>query len=61
MGMPLNWHRRQAMVLAGQLPENTEDALLILQAVQELVETFLIAHDEAPARKPSNVLPFSAA
>ena len=58
--MPLNWHKRQAMVLAGQLPENTEDALLVLQAVQELVRTFLDDHHEVPAR-PSNILPFSAA
>jgi hypothetical protein len=60
MGMPLNWHKRQAMVLAGQLPENTEDALLVLQAVRELVETFLMEDQGQPA-KASNVLPFSAA
>jgi len=50
------------MVLAGQLPENTEDALLVLQAVHELVETFL-SHPEAAApakKKAANVLPFTA-
>ena len=62
--MPQTWHRRQAMVLAGQLPENTEDALLILQAVHELVSTFLSAHPETiqqVANMASNVLPFSGA
>ena len=61
MGMPQNWHRRQAMVLAGQLPENTSDALLVLQAVKELVETFLSASDADIPDKQNNVLPFSAA
>jgi len=62
--MPSSWHRRQAMVLAGQLPESTEDALLILQAVHELVSTFLSAHPESlqqAAKIVSNVLPFSGA
>lgn len=60
--MPQNWHRRQAMVLAGQLPENHADALLVLQAVHELVEGFLCKHeDAAPVRTASNVLPFGAA
>lgn len=60
MGMPQNWHRRQAMVLAGQLPENHTDALLVIQAVRELVETFLCKSEE-PRSGPSNVLPFGAA
>ena len=60
MGIPLLWHRRHAMMIAGQLPENLADAELVLQAVQELMETFL---RDAPAREPervSNVLPFTA-
>lgn len=61
MGMPQNWHRRQAMVLAGQLPENTEDALLVLQAVQELVLTFLVDDQKAPRVVGGKVLPFNAA
>lgn len=62
MGMPQNWHRRQAMVLAGQLPEGTEDALLILEAVHELVMNYLAkSADDGPAVKvASNVLPFNA-
>lgn len=61
MGMPQIWHRRQAMVLAGQLPENPDDALLVLQAMHELLETFLNVSQVAPAATASNVLPFSAA
>ncbi len=58
MGMPLAWHRRQAMMLASQLPENHADAQLVLQAVTELMETFMaqVPHEE-PARA-ANVLPF---
>lgn len=60
MGMPQNWHRRQAMVVAGQLPENTADALLVLQAARELVETFLCRHEgELTQLVASNVLPFT--
>ena len=35
------WHRRQAITLASQLPDNPADALMVLQAARELVETFL--------------------
>ena len=58
--MPQIWHRRQAMVLAGQLPENPDDALLVLQAMHELLETFLSAPEAPKAKLASNVLPFSA-
>ncbi len=50
------------MVLAGQLPDNPEDAALVLQAVHELVDRFLSNPEDTPAVKAaSNVLPFSAA
>lgn len=35
-------HRRHALQLACQLPEDATDALLILDAARELVETFLM-------------------
>ena len=58
MGIPLAWHRRQALLLASQLPENTVDAYLVLKAVTELMDTFIVkAPSEEPA-KSSNVLPF---
>lgn len=47
------WHRRHAVMLASQLPEDTTDAKLVLQAVQELVETFLVQTPEGP--QPDNV------
>ncbi|WP_369723644.1 hypothetical protein AB8Z38_06700 [Bradyrhizobium sp. LLZ17] len=49
-----NWHRRQAIVLASQLPENTEDALAVLRLASQLVTDFL-AEDE-PTHKPASVV-----
>lgn len=60
MGMPLAWHRRQAMLLASQLPENPDDAHLVVQAITELLETFLAQGPADQAARPSNVLPFVA-
>lgn len=34
---PNHWHRRQALQLASQLPEDPEDAWKILEALEELV------------------------
>jgi hypothetical protein len=45
------WHRRSALCLASQLPENPGDALAILDCVRELVETFLRSEEPAPAPK----------
>jgi hypothetical protein len=36
-----NWHRRHAIQIVAQLPESTEDALMVLELAQELVEGFL--------------------
>src|SRR4051812_44242304 len=36
-----NWQRRMAIQIAAQLPEDTEDALMVLELTRELVETFL--------------------
>jgi hypothetical protein len=35
------WHRRHALMLASQLPENVADALLVIEATRELVEKFM--------------------
>jgi len=62
MGMPLQWHRRQAIVLASQLPDNTADALMVVEALKELVDGFLAANEtsaERAATLGSNVLPFT--
>jgi hypothetical protein len=58
MGTPLGWHRRQALVLASQLPESQADALLVLQAARELVEKFLLDCPEEPGPLAANILPF---
>ena len=58
MGSPLLWHRRQALMLAGQLPESLTDAEMVLQAVQELFETFLKGNREEAPERQENVLPF---
>lgn len=59
LGMPLQWHRRQAIVLASQLPDTTADALLVLQALNELVDTFLVAHEAGQETLGVNILPFT--
>ncbi len=35
------WHRRLALGLSAQLPDNAEDARAVLECIEELVETFL--------------------
>lgn len=59
MGMPLPWHKRHALMLAGQLPENSADARLIVEAVVELLDTFLDAPADEREARPDNVLPFA--
>lgn len=59
-GVPLAWHRRQAMTMAGQLPENMADAQLVLAALHDLLDNFM---GQSPAAEPSrgtNVLPFGS-
>ena len=60
MERPSNWHRRQALMLASQLPEDVTDAKLIVEAVRELLETFMIEDPPNAVERASNVLPFSA-
>lgn len=49
------WHRRHALNLTAQLPDKIEDARLVLQAMQELVETFL-SDPPAPELRVANVV-----
>ena len=39
--MAENWHKRHALMLASQLPENASDANAIIRALQDLVDTWL--------------------
>jgi hypothetical protein len=55
----LSWHRRQALMLATQLPENSADARLVIQAVTELLDTFMTEPADI-ADRPSNVVPFGS-
>jgi hypothetical protein len=42
------WHRRHAIQIAAALPEDAEDALMVLELARELVERFLYAPPEPP-------------
>jgi hypothetical protein len=50
--MAENWHKRHAVMLAGQLPENESDVRAFIRELQHLVDTWL--HVE-PAPTPSKV------
>ena len=56
----LTWHRRHAMVLAGQLPENMADTQLVLKALHELVDNYLSQSPSEEIPRAANVLPFGA-
>jgi hypothetical protein len=59
MERPNNWHRRQALMLASQLPEDVDAARLVVEAIRELLDTFLV--EERPkVERPANVLTFPA-
>lgn len=51
--MSENWHKRHALQLASQLPENASDANAIIRELQHLVNTWL--HVE-PAQAPSKIV-----
>ena len=56
------WHRRHAIQVVAQLPEGTQDALVVLAMAKELVEGFLIAGSQAraPVSEPASVIDFAA-
>ena len=53
-----NWHRRHALQIATQLPEDTGDALLVLDFARQLVEKFLGARNDLPEGQEALLLPF---
>jgi hypothetical protein len=54
--MAENWHRRQAVCLACQLPDNAEDARLVLREALNLVDYWLhVAEPAAPSKVVSLV------
>lgn len=59
--MPENWLRRQAIQIAAQLPENPEDAIVVLDLAKALVEDFLKPQRPALERgEGAEVLTFPA-
>jgi hypothetical protein len=48
------WHRRQALTLASQLPDNPDDDLAVIECVRELIETFL--HVDMPEPEKAAVV-----
>ena len=54
MAKEASWHRRQAVMLASQLPEHPQDAVIILELVKRIVTDFLA--EPEPAQVPNNVL-----
>lgn len=59
--MPDTWHRRHAIQLAAQLPENPEDALLVLELTRQLVEEFLRPQPPRERALDAAVIRFPAA
>ena len=53
-----NWHRRHAIQIAAQLPEEPADALLVLDLARELVEKFLVVQTAPQGRQEARLLPF---
>jgi hypothetical protein len=49
-----NWHRRHALQVACMLPEEPDDALLVLRMATELVTGFLA--EPKPTQKPAPVV-----
>jgi hypothetical protein len=56
---PQTWHLKQAMSLAGQLPDNQEDARIILEQMSVLLETYLSQSGPSEPLRASNILPFT--
>jgi hypothetical protein len=56
------WHRRLALGLSAQLPDNAEDARAVLHCLEKLVETFLYPRPPAGGGEVQDrVLLFAAA
>lgn len=48
MSETLGWHRRHAIHIVSELPEDTQDALTVLRLAIEVVERFLAPSQERP-------------
>jgi hypothetical protein len=48
MGEDTRWHRRQALQIASQFPEDPEDAWAVLHCVEQLIHFFFEGPPSAP-------------
>jgi hypothetical protein len=46
--MSENWHKRHALNLAAQLPDNASDANAIIRELQDLVTSWLHVEESSP-------------
>lgn len=62
MSVEQGWHRRHAIQIAAALPDNVEDARIVLKLAQELLDGFLATGEAGDqARERDGVLvPFAA-
>ncbi len=51
--MAENWHKRQALCLASQLPDNASDANAVIRELQNLVNSWL---HPAEIQEPSKIV-----
>lgn len=51
------WHRRRAMELCCQLPEDPEDAAIVLAYMRDFLDSFLAADRQPGGLGPRAVLP----
>jgi len=52
----MNWHKRHALSLASQLPENASDANAVIRELKDLVDSWLHRPEEtAPSKVVSLV------
>jgi hypothetical protein len=57
-GAPLHWHKRHAILMASQLPDGHADAMLVIEALRELAESYLHSGPAEVGSPAPNVLTF---
>jgi hypothetical protein len=52
----MSWHKRHALMLASQLPENASDANAVIRELQHLVDTWLHPAEELLPSKVVSII-----
>jgi len=52
----MNWHKRQALCLASQLPDNASDANAVIRELQDLVDSWLHRPQETAPSKVVSIV-----